>query len=221
MTNDKQDKILEIENVTKSVSVHGVLERWSIGVNGELSIMGVKSVLFSRRQPQIRKAFLASAIIIILLICGCGGQEDRGGPASRAAPDFTLKDLNGDVCRLADFRGRVVLLNFFATWCGPCRQELPDFVRLYERFKDKGLEIIGVSLDQEGEAVLRPFIRQYGITFPIVLGTREVVLNYGGIKGIPTTFIIDHNGAIRDHFVGLRPRYVMEESVKKLLKQIG
>jgi len=161
------------------------------------------------------------ATLVTLLLCECGSQEDQSRFASRAAPDFSLKDLNGGICRLADLRGRVVLLNFFATWCGPCRQEIPDFVRLYEGFKDKGLEIIGVSLDQEGEAVLRPFIEHYRISYPILLGTTEVVLDYGGIKGIPTTFLIDHNGIISNYFVGLRPGYVIEESVRKLLKQRG
>ena len=122
---------------------------------------------------------------------------------------------------MTDLKGKVLILNFFATWCGPCRQEIPDLIRIYERFQDKGLEIIGVSLDQEGEAVLKPFIKRYGITYPIVLGTREVVLDFGGVEGIPTTFFIDHNGAIRNYFVGLRPGYVIEESVRKLLKQRG
>jgi cytochrome c biogenesis protein CcmG/thiol:disulfide interchange protein DsbE len=164
---------------------------------------------------------LLVSTFMTLLICGCGSCEDKSGAASHAAPDFALKDLNGRIHRLTNLRGRVVVLNFFATWCGPCRQEIPDFVRLYQRFRGKGLEIIGVSLDQEAGAVLGPFIRHYGITYPIVLGTREVVVDYGGIRGIPTTFVIDHNGAISDYFVGWRPGYVIEESVTKLLKQRG
>jgi peroxiredoxin len=165
-------------------------------------------------------ALLATTLVTVL-VCGCGGQEDQSGLASPAAPDFALKDLNGGICRLADLRGKVVVLNFFATWCGPCRKEIPDFVRLYERFRDNGLEIIGVSLDHEGEAILRPFVKHYGINYPIVLGTREVVLDYGGIKGVPTTFFIDRNGTISEYFVGLRPGHVIEESVRKLLKERG
>ncbi|UCD87613.1 MAG: TlpA family protein disulfide reductase, partial [Desulfobacterales bacterium] len=166
------------------------------------------------------RAFLISALVTFF-ICGCGGQEEKTPLASHTAPDFALRDLSGSVYRLSDLRGRVVVLNFFATWCNPCLQEIPEFVRLHRKFKDKGLEIIGVSLDPEGNTVLRPFIMRYGITYPIVLGTREMVLDYGGIQGIPTTFIIDHTGAISDYFVGLRPGYVIEASVTKLLKQTG
>ena len=172
----------------------------------------------------IRQSFATAFLLIVLvtlLISGCSGQEDESGHVSHAAPDFALKDLNGRVCRLADLRGKVVVLNFFATWCAPCRQEIPDFVRLYERLRDKGLEIIGVSLDHEGEAVLRPFVKQYRIPYPIVLGTRQMVLDYGGINGVPTTFFIDCNGTISDYFVGLRPAYLIEESVRKLLKERG
>jgi peroxiredoxin len=158
-------------------------------------------------------------IFMALLVCGCGGGEDRSGPPSHTAPDFALKDLNGRTYRLTDLKGRVVLLNFFATWCGPCRQEIPDFVQLHKRLNGKGLEVIGVSLDMEAGAVLGPFINRYGITYPIVLGTREVVVDYGGIRGIPTTFVIDDKGEISDYFVGLQPRHVIEESVTKLLKQ--
>ena len=163
-----------------------------------------------------------SLLVIIftaVLICGCGGGEDGSGPPSHTAPDFALKDLNGRTYRLTDLKGRVVLLNFFATWCGPCRQEIPDFVQLHKRLNGKGLEVIGVSLDMEAGAVLGPFINRYGITYPIVLGTREVVVDYGGIRGIPTTFVIDDKGEISDYFVGLQPRHVIEESVTKLLKQ--
>ena len=164
---------------------------------------------------------LVLSALTILLMCGCGGREDNTPLTSHAAPDFKLEDLNGRMYSLADLRGHVVVLNFFATWCVPCRQEIPEFVRLHKKFRDRKLEIIGVSLDPDGNAVLPPFIMHYGITYPIVLGTREVVLDYGGIQGIPTTFIIDEDGTISDYFVGMHPGYVIEASVTKLLKEIG
>jgi peroxiredoxin len=168
----------------------------------------------------VAKTFFVSALIASLM-CACGGREDQAPLTSHSAPDFRLADLNGRIYSLTDLKGRVVVLNFFATWCGPCRLEIPELVRLHQKFKDKGLEIVGVSLDQDGNAVLRPFIMRYGITYPIVLGTREVVVDYGGIQGIPTTFVIDHNGAVSDYFVGLQPSYMIENTVVKLLKQRG
>jgi cytochrome c biogenesis protein CcmG/thiol:disulfide interchange protein DsbE len=165
----------------------------------------------------VHRIFLVS-ILAILLISGCTG-EDRNKPSAGRAPDFALKDLKGNTLHLKDLRGKVVLLNFFATWCAPCRQEIPDFVRIYERFKDKGLEIVGISLDMEGATLLNPFVRHYGITYPVVLGTREVVVDYGGIKGIPTSFLVDRNGVVTEHFVGLRPWRVLEKSVMELLQK--
>jgi len=161
------------------------------------------------------------SILMILLVCGCESRHDESDLKSRAAPDFELKDLNGRVFRLTDYKGRVVLLNFFATWCGPCRQEIPHLLKLRQKFGDQGVEVIGVSLDHEVDTVLKPFIQRYEITYPVLLGTREVVLDYGGIRGIPTTFVIDHNGTITDYFAGMPPSYLLEESVTKLLKQKG
>lgn len=169
--------------------------------------------------PSVR-TILASTLMMVLVF-GCGDRRDKKVLTSHAAPDFKLEDLNGRIYRLTELKGRVVVLNFFATWCGPCRLEIPELVRLYRKFKDKGLEIVGISLDQDGNAVLRPFIMRYGITYPIVLGTREVVVDYGGVQGIPTTFVIDHNGAVSDYFVGLQPSHMIENTVVKLLKQRG
>jgi peroxiredoxin len=166
--------------------------------------------------------FYVTIILVgILLICGCGGQDKSPPLVSQAAPDFALEDLNGRVYRLTNFKGRIVLLNFFATWCRPCRQEIPHLLKLREKFGDQGLEIVGVSLDHQGDEVLRPFIHHYGITYPVLLATREVVLDYGGIQGIPTTFVIDHDGTISDFFAGMPPSHLMEESVRRLLKHKG
>jgi len=163
------------------------------------------------------KRLLASALFI-LLICGCGDKEaSRQDHPSGSAPGFALKDLNGRIKRLEDLRGKVVLLNFFATWCPPCRQEIPGFVHLYEEYRDKGFEIVGVSLDVEGATVLRPFVRQYSIAYPILVGTQKVAADYGGIRALPTTFLIDRNGMISKQFVGLRPAHVFEASVRELL----
>jgi peroxiredoxin len=159
--------------------------------------------------------------LVSAFLVGCGSQESETGQTARSAPDFALQDLEGKVHRLSDFRGDVVILNFFATWCAPCRQEVPDLVKFHKGFASKGVHVIGVSLDEGGESVLRPFIKQHGITYPILLATNEVLMAYGGMQGIPTTFLIDHNGSIGAQFVGLTPGYQIESSVRGLLKRRG
>jgi peroxiredoxin len=164
----------------------------------------------------VRKFLLV--ILALPLVLGCGGKRDdeKGGTGAKA-PGFVLENLKGGTLRLGDLRGKVVLLNFFATWCGPCREEIPELVKLHKRFKDRGLEIVGISLDMEGAAVLAPFKKRYMISYPIVLGTRQTVLDYGGIKGIPTSFLIDRKGMIIERFVGWRPAEVIEAAVVKAL----
>jgi cytochrome c biogenesis protein CcmG/thiol:disulfide interchange protein DsbE len=153
--------------------------------------------------------------------CGCGSQESDTQHNARIAPDFALQDLDGGVHRLSDFKGDVVILNFFATWCDPCRKEVPDLVKLHKGFAKKGVSVIGVSLDEEGERALKPFIKQYGIAYPVVLATKEMLAAYGGMKGIPATFLIDHTGSISNQFVGVVPGYQIESSVRNLLRRRG
>src|SRR3989337_1339414 len=112
------------------------------------------------------------------------------------APDFTLKDLDGVEKSLKEFRGKVVLLNFWATWCSPCRIEIPSMVELYKKYKDRGLEIIGVNLDKLGRSGVEQFSKEYNISFPVLLDPAgEVGTNYG-IVALPTTFILDRKGKI-------------------------
>ena len=162
---------------------------------------------------------LFALIIATLVIVGCTNEEDSNKPSGSAAPRFSLKNVQGNTVRLTDFKGKVVLLNFFATWCAPCRQEVPDFVRLYNKHKDKGFEIVGIGLDMEGATVLGPFAKQFGILYPILLGTREVVMDYGEIKGVPTSFFIDRKGCVAEQFIGVRPAHVLERTIVELLEQ--
>ncbi len=164
--------------------------------------------------------FLAGIFILCIAVACTSGEEDERLAASKA-PQFALKDLKGNTLRLEDLKGRVVLLNFFATWCGPCRLEIPEFVKLHKRFKNEGLEIVGISLDMEGGAVLNPFVESYGIPYPIVIGTRQVVEDYGGIRGIPTSFLVDRDGSIAREFIGMYPAHVLEASVSELLARKG
>ena len=135
------------------------------------------------------------------------------------APDFALQNNKGEIVKLSDYAGKVVVLDFWATWCGPCRMEIPGFIKLYDKYNEQGVEVIGVSLDQQGWNVVKPFMDQYKIDYPVVLGNREVVNAYGGITGIPTTFLINRKGEIVERLVGYRPLEYFENAVTELLNK--
>jgi len=170
------------------------------------------------KRAWFRIRFFLPVMGCLFLLSACGG-EDGGGAttARRPAPNFALKELDGGILRLDDLHGKVVLINFFATWCSPCRQEVPDFIRLRRKFADEGFEIVGIGLDMEGAAVLGPFARHYNINYPIVVGTREVVTDYGGIEGVPTTFFVDRKGFIANRVIGFVPSNRLEKMIEKLL----
>jgi cytochrome c biogenesis protein CcmG/thiol:disulfide interchange protein DsbE len=122
------------------------------------------------------------------------------------APDFTLQDLEGNMVTLSDYKGKVVIIDFWATWCGPCRKGIPDFVELQSEYGRDNLVILGINLDQGGVNGVKAFAKQYKINYPVLLPTQQVVAMYGGIRAIPTTFIIDRKGQVRQGFEGYRPK---------------
>jgi len=123
-----------------------------------------------------------------------------------AAPDFALEDLNGDVIRLSDYKGKVVFINFWATWCPPCRVEIPYFIEMIDEYGDDGFEILGIDLDPRDFAKVPAFVEQEGINYPVMYDTKGVSNLYGGIQSIPTTFVVNRNGKVVERIVGSRPK---------------
>jgi len=125
--------------------------------------------------------------------------------------------MDGNTVRNTDFAGKVVILNFWATWCPPCREEVPHFVRLQAKYRDQGLTIVGLSLDQGGAKVIRPFAEEYEVNYPFLIANDQTADSYGGIVGIPTTFVIDRSGKIVQRFVGNPGPDVFEQTIRPLL----
>lgn len=144
-------------------------------------------------------------------------QTVQSAITKQPSPAWELKDLDGKAVKSSDFAGKVVVLDFWATWCGPCRMEIPGFIELHKQYADKGLVVVGVSLDRGGASAVKPFVEKMGINYRIVLGDETIVSAFGGIEGIPTTFIIDRKGQIVGTHVGYAPKAEFEAEIKPLL----
>jgi cytochrome c biogenesis protein CcmG/thiol:disulfide interchange protein DsbE len=177
---------------------------------------------FARRYVWVILA--AGVVAAVFFIAGRNDLPAQGGlepslPPSAEygrAPAFTLTDLEGHTVSLADLRGRVVILDFWATWCPPCKREIPDFIDLQSRYGSQGLQVVGIGLDEPDK--LKAFAASIGMNYSVLVGTDDIAQRYGGISGIPTTFIIDRNGRIVDRFEGFRPKEVFESEVRRLLR---
>jgi peroxiredoxin len=133
------------------------------------------------------------------------------------APDFTLSSLDGRKVKLSDFRGKAVLLNFWATWCPPCKEEMPWFEQMQQQYGKDGLVVLGIAMDDSEPASIAKFASEMGVNYPLLLGTDEVSDDYGDVQYLPTTFYIARDGTIVDKMTGLLDRKDIEEAVKKTL----
>jgi len=135
-----------------------------------------------------------------------------------AAPDFELTDASGRKVKLSDYKGKVVLLNFWATWCGPCKLEIPWFADFEKRYKDQGFAVLGVSMDEDGWEAVKPYIEAKQVNYRIMIATEEVAQKYGGVEALPTTFIIDREGRIVSTHIGLVMKKDYEDEIAALLR---
>ena len=164
-----------------------------------------------------------AAVLLLAMLCACSTQR-RTAVSSlkpdkdrKPAPDFTLKDADGRTVRLSDYRGKVVLLNFWATWCGPCKFEIPWFIELEQQNKDRGFAVLGIAMDEEGWKVVKPFLSELKVNYRTLMGSDVVGQLYGGVEALPTTFMIDRTGKIAAVHVGLAGKNVYESDIQTLL----
>jgi cytochrome c biogenesis protein CcmG/thiol:disulfide interchange protein DsbE len=157
----------------------------------------------------VNKGFLLlSAVIVCVIVLLAAPKQNRPVMApqltagTELAPDFTVRAIDGTVLRLSDYRGKVILLDFWATWCAPCREEIPRFVEWRKEYRYHGLQVIGVSMDDSPEPVQR-FSREFRMNYPVAVGTQNIAFQYGGILGLPVNFIIGRDGKIKAKHLGI------------------
>ena len=154
------------------------------------------------------RAGLALALLAALA-CGRSQEKPPVKQAAERAPNFELKDLSGKTVRLSDFQGKVVLLDFWATYCVPCHESIPVFQRLYEKYRGQGVEVVGVSIDAFTEHVAG-FVKEQKMGYTVVLDPESSAPPLFGVRGLPTTLLVDRSGAIRQRWVGFDPEVASE-----------
>ena len=176
-----------------------------------------------KRDPVV--LIVVAMVVAVMLVFGfkLARRPNQGGASAAAqmksgtAPDFSLQSLDGKTVRLSDFRGKPVVLNFWATWCGPCKIEMPWFVDLQKQYGPAGVQFLGVAMDDANPKDIAEFAESMKVNYPILLGKESVGDDYGGVQFLPETFFIDRNGKVVDKVFGLKGRGEIEDAVKKIL----
>lgn len=185
------------------------------------------------------KKSVAAAVAVILLLgvtnfSGCGlFSGERAGEKPAAAANYTplpenvvIKDLQGNDVRLEQYRGKVLVVNFWATWCGPCLIEMPWMIGFQEKYAGRGFALVGIAMDDEGKSVVEPWIKQrvfdvdgkkMQVNYPILIGSDEIAEKFGGLLGLPTTLIVNREGKIVKRIIGLASHDVIEKQIEALL----
>jgi len=197
--------------------------------------MGVERM---RRFPNCFLFLLLIVLLVTTNFSGCNSRDlfkvSRADSSKSAAsngprpdePDVTFKNLEGQDVSLASLKGKVVIVNFWATWCEPCRVEIPWMIGFQQKYADKGFTILGVAMDEEGKSVVAPYVQstQFDVNghsmtmnYPVVLGNDDIASKFGGLIGFPTTVVISRDGKVQKRFIGLADEDELEKQIKALL----
>jgi peroxiredoxin len=165
-------------------------------------------------------AILGVALVALSMVFPVAVSADITPAGSRnRAPDFSLTDANGAQVRLADYKGKVVLLDFWASWCTGCKIEIPWYVEFQQKYRSKGLASIGVAMDEEGWTLVKPYLAQHPISYPVVIGDLNLLQkNFGLAPSLPVTLLIDRNGRIAETHVGVVEKDTFENEIRQLLQ---
>jgi peroxiredoxin len=160
----------------------------------------------------------SAALLVVCMSLAAPALRAEAAFKPFAMPAWTLKDVEGNPVSSADLKGKVVVLDFWATWCSPCRSEIPGYIELQKKYREAGLVVVGISLDQDGAATVKKFIDEAGINYRIVMGDDSITGAFGGVEAIPTTFIIDRGGTVQFRKVGAMAHDAFEAQLAPYLK---